>query len=886
MAIIYSYPSGTPTTADFLIGTQASSGGGFKTKSFTVGSIVALAEASAALKYVPYTGATTNVNLGIHNLTATTFTGAGTGLTGTATSLNIGGNAATVTTNANLTGVVTSLGNATSIADGALSIAKTNGLQLQLDSRVPYTGATTNVNLGTRSLTTTNLITTNLTTTNLTATGDVKATTLSVYDNPNGGYSKIAINDSYFTISRPAGNTAPMLSVEDGSNLILTNSNGAAAQIVNNLTVSRNYTLPNASGTLALTSDLTNLVTTNTVQTITGTKTFNGGLIFDAEQAVIAMLNQYDTGASIGITLFNTATDPEGLRVNNNNNGGTAIAITNSLSGYGFYGNNSSNGILMALAASASSTGDLLRCTKNSVITTKVDTNGNITAPSFVKTGSPTPAQFLMSDGSISTGGGTTNLSTTRTATDFTINSNTGDDALVPLGDGTLAGASLNNYTTTEKNKLAGTVSGSGTLNYIAKFTAAGAVGNSNLFDVANQVLIGTTVTGNVSTFSSSKLVVANNITSGTFPSTIEIRNLQTSTSIVAGNSMGKLVFSSVSGQPSGGSGAVAFSYGAIEALAAGSQSSSGTSGGILRFLAGGAGTTGQTIDEVMRIDESGNALIGTTDGSASLGGYTAKLVASSAAPTNIAIRNTGYLGIGTKIGGLVFQGAGTSAGAPLFTWAAVEALCVSGPFGSNSQGGELRFSTVGDGIGNTPSVAMTIDRRGSVGISSTSINQSAVLEVSSTTKGFLPPRMTQANRGNISLPTPGLCVYCTDLTNTFHTSSTVSGNVVNFEANNLISFVLATFSSKDFAINSAVIITGAQTGSGGIVDYVIGKKYFVIERTQVISGNVKVKLSETRNGVPVTLTIGTCVGLTFQNTLEDALYVYKSVAMGWVSHY
>jgi len=57
-------------------------------------------------------------------------------------------------------------------------------------------------------------------------------------------------------------------------------------------------------------------------------------------------------------------------------------------------------------------------------------------------------------------GGGVTNLSTTQTATDFTINSDTGDDALVPLGNGTLAGATLNNYTTTEKNKLAGIASG------------------------------------------------------------------------------------------------------------------------------------------------------------------------------------------------------------------------------------------------------------------------------------------------------------------------------------------------------------------------------------------------------------------------------------------
>lgn len=48
---------------------------------------------------------------------------------------SITGNAATVTTNANLTGVVTSVGNATAIADAALSIAKTSGLQTALDGK-------------------------------------------------------------------------------------------------------------------------------------------------------------------------------------------------------------------------------------------------------------------------------------------------------------------------------------------------------------------------------------------------------------------------------------------------------------------------------------------------------------------------------------------------------------------------------------------------------------------------------------------------------------------------------------------------------------------------------------------------------------------------------
>ena len=57
-------------------------------------------------------------------------------------------------------------------------------------------------------------------------------------------------------------------------------------------------------------------------------------------------------------------------------------------------------------------------------------------------------------------GGGVTNLSTTQTDINFTINSDTGNDAIVPLGNGTQAGATLNDYTTIEKTKLSGIAEG------------------------------------------------------------------------------------------------------------------------------------------------------------------------------------------------------------------------------------------------------------------------------------------------------------------------------------------------------------------------------------------------------------------------------------------
>ena len=55
---------------------------------------------------------------------------------------------------------------------------------------------------------------------------------------------------------------------------------------------------------------------------------------------------------------------------------------------------------------------------------------------------------------------GATNLTTVQTQSNFTINSDTGTDAVVPLGNGTFAGATSNDYTTAEKNKLEGIQAG------------------------------------------------------------------------------------------------------------------------------------------------------------------------------------------------------------------------------------------------------------------------------------------------------------------------------------------------------------------------------------------------------------------------------------------
>lgn len=65
--------------------------------------------------------------------------------------------------------------------------------------------------------------------------------------------------------------------------------------------------------------------------------------------------------------------------------------------------------------------------------------------------------------------------------------------------------------------------------------------------------------------------------------------------------------------------------------------------------------------------------------------------------------------------------------------------------------------------IGTTGSFPLVLQELGgNVGIGTTSPENSAILDISSSTKGFLPPRMTKTQIENIQNPTTGLIVFCT----------------------------------------------------------------------------------------------------------------------------
>lgn len=60
-------------------------------------------------------------------------------------------------------------------------------------------------------------------------------------------------------------------------------------------------------------------------------------------------------------------------------------------------------------------------------------------------------------------------------------------------------------------------------------------------------------------------------------------------------------------------------------------------------------------------------------------------------------------------------------------------------------------------------SILLSVSTYAQVGINNPNPDTSAVLDVTSTSKGFLPPRMTADQRDNITTPTTGLMIFCTD---------------------------------------------------------------------------------------------------------------------------
>jgi hypothetical protein len=113
---------------------------------------------------------------------------------------------------------------------------------------------------------------------------------------------------------------------------------------------------------------------------------------------------------------------------------------------------------------------------------------------------------------------------------------------------------------------------------------------------------------------------------------------------------------------------------------------------------------------------------------------------------------------LGTRLGSIFFSGRDDAGN---FIVGARILANVDDEPSTNDMPGRLIFGTTASGA-SAPTERMRITSAGNVGIGTSAPNAAAQLDVASTARGFLPPRMTTAQRNAISTPPAGLMIYNT----------------------------------------------------------------------------------------------------------------------------
>ena len=286
---------------------------------------------------------------------------------------------------------------------------------------------------------------------------------------------------------------------------------------------------------------------------------------------------------------------------------------------------------------------------------------------------------------------------------------------------------------------------GSGTTNYVSKWTSSTALGNSQIFDNGTSVGIGT------ATPSASYLldVVGKSRFTNTTSDAFVIDLGTTGVFKVLRNSVSHLQYD-----------ANTFTTTAFQLTSQNlntyNSNQTRISGGVLQFTGGAyINAISQELafwlggSEKARFTPSGRLLIGTTTEST----FELDVVGD--------IRSTLDANInGLTVGKGGASGAGnTVLGSPSIgvTTGTNNTIIGQGITGLSSSLSNTII--LADGQGNQ---RLYINNVGNVGIGTTSPNASSLLDVSSTTQGFLPPRMTNAQMVAIATPAAGLVVYDT----------------------------------------------------------------------------------------------------------------------------
>jgi hypothetical protein len=357
-----------------------------------------------------------------------------------------------------------------------------------LSGYVPYTGATANVNLGTFDLTA-DIITG--------ATGSFAS---------SGGSDTFAINHS--------SGSGIALNITKGGNgeglyINKTSGSGNAATIIGTLNAT---TLVKSGGTssqflkadgsvdsstyLTTSAAASTYVTLGTTQTITGDKIFSGNNVYNGVNTYDAFQTRFTLGIAINQTLSGGAVSSHtviganvnGLNVNFPAGGYNSLNFASTSVGNTYTFPNATG--TLALTTDLGSYLPLAGGTMTGQIVLKEGT----TSSDFTK-GLRFPNDPF---------GGSGDIAGLRlynsTSENMVLELYTGNDAADVINFATGIGGTANNDSVTingnkiwNAGNLANPISGTGTTNYIPKFTASGTIGNSIIYDLGTRIAIGGT---------------------------------------------------------------------------------------------------------------------------------------------------------------------------------------------------------------------------------------------------------------------------------------------------------------------------------------------------------------------------------------------------------
>ncbi len=143
---------------------------------------------------------------------------------------------------------------------------------------------------------------------------------------------------------------------------------------------------------------------------------------------------------------------------------------------------------------------------------------------------------------------------------------------------------------------------------------------------------------------------------------------------------------------------------------------------------------------------------------------------------------------------------------------------------------------------------SLTTQAQVGIGLPASAVNASALLEVSTTNKGFLPPRMTEAQRNNIPNPAAGLILWCSNCG--------TSGEIQVYNGSTWTNFVGG-------AASAAPLVVG-QSYQGGKIAYIDGTG---LHGLIAATADQSTGASWYNGSFPTTGATGTAIGTGMANT-------------------